>query len=463
MSTQLAIAGNRSPGAADDAFGRLPPYSQDAEAATIGSVMLDREAWENCAALVDADSFFTADHSLVWNVVTSLYRAKKPVDAVLVREELIRRGQLEEIGGTKELARMLDSVPSSAHGLHYAGIVAEKAKLRSIISAANEALRDVYGGEPAEAIATRLEKTAAALRDSGRIDSIQQVGAIARQVLDGKRAGNVTRLRTGLRELDDLCVGGLPIGLTTMIAGKPSMGKSQLGKQIARNIAEGIEGWQRPVPVGIVTIEETGPKIATNYMAAIGQVVNSRIIQNTLEADEWGRLDAAGDALLDLPVYIDDAQRRLSDIQRVARRLVRKHGCGVIVVDHIHLIDGETDANREQELSGISSGLKTLWKELNVAGVELLQMNRGSDREAIPELDHLRGSGSLEADGDLIMQLHRQDYFNWKKDPRNFQPDHRLCVYVNKNKDGPTGKVDLWFDGDHQQIVDWPVDASMFD
>jgi replicative DNA helicase len=295
------------------------------------------------------------------------------------------------------------------------------------------------GGEQADDIAGRLEKAAGHVRDVRHVDSIRRIGDIAREVLKGKKSGDVTRVRTGLRDLDDLCTGGLPIGQTTMIAAKPGMGKSLLGKQSARNIAEGI-GAQAAVPAGIITIEETGPKIATNYLSAIGQVVNSRIVKNAVDEQEWGRLEGAADAVDELPVFVDDAQRALSDIQRVARRMVRKHGCRVIIVDHLHLIDGETDANREQELSRISGGLKSLWKELGVVGVELLQVNRGGEREAVPEWDQLRGSGSLEADGDLIIQLHRQDYFDWKKNPYAFVPTHQLCAFVNKNKDGPVGR-----------------------
>jgi replicative DNA helicase len=445
-----------------DQFSKVPPHNLDAEAACIGSAVLDRDAWESSAALVDSHSFFSAEHGILWKVLSELHRSNVPVDVILFMDALVQRRLLDEVGGAAKLAIVLDCVPSAAHAQYYAGIVAEMAKRRAIITAANEAIRGAYAATnsatSSEDIISGLERQIAHVRDARRVDSIRRIGDIARAVLEGKRSGAVTRIRTGFRELDEVSAGGLPVGGTAMVGGKAGMGKSQLGKQIARNVGEGV-GDQPPMPVGIITIEETGEKIATNYLAAVGTVVNTHIVRNRLDPKEWGRLDAANEALDTLPIFVDDAQRKLKDIQRVARRLVKKHGCRVIIVDHLHLIDGETDANREQELSQISGGLKTLWKELGVAGVELLQMNRGGDRESLPELDHLRGSGSLEADGDLILQLYRPDYFAWKNDAANFVPDHHLCVFINKNKDGPVGKVSLFFDGDHQRITDWPCRA----
>jgi replicative DNA helicase len=229
------------------------------------------------------------------------------------------------------------------------------------------------------------------------------------------------------------------------------MGKSQLLKQVLLNNA--MEGRR----AGLVSIEETGSKIGENLLSNRGGVENSRIVYNRLDQDEWGRIEKARNEIADLPLFIDDAQFRISSIVATIRRLVKRHGCQIVGVDHLHLIDGETDANRTQEVTAISRTLKNTFKALGVAGVVCLQMNRrgASEQDAKPELDQLRDSEALVFDGDLIIQLHRRDYYEWKKAGPNFVPDHRLEVYVNKNKGGPVGSRELYFDGDTQSVGDW--------
>lgn len=457
-------------------FDRLPPHSIDAEKCLLSSMMLDKDVIGEVGQIIDRDAFFQADHQVIFDVLLKMHRANRPVDAILLREELGKRQLLEEVGGNEYLGEILNTMPSAAHAMYYARVVAEKAKLRRIIEACNDGIRACYapsGSEdPAGDIAARLERASVAVRETGHADTIQTIERAVHDVLEAKSSKTATRLYTGLTEIDVLC-GGVPLSLFTTVAGKAGMGKSQLCKQIARNIAAGIPartwhqadafgdptylelGAQPGWPVGIITIEENAPKIATNYLAGESGVVNDRIVYNRLSADDWASLTDAVPRLAALPIFIDDAQRKLSDIVRVAKRMVRKHGVRAIVVDHLHLVDGETHANREQELSQISGGLKALFKELRVSGIVAQQMNRGgnADRGTPPELDHLRGTGTLEADGDLIMQLNRDDYFNWKKD--GFVPNHRLDIYVNKNKDGAVGMRHAYFDGDSQTVTDW--------
>lgn len=444
-------------------FDRLPPQSIEAEKCLLASMMLDADICDECLSLVGRDHFYQADHQILFDVIADRRKAGKPIDAVLMREELIRRCLLDEIGGVAYLAEILNSVPTAAHASHYAAIVAEKYKLRQIIAACNDGLRSCYtphDTDPADAIASNLEAAAASIRDHGTKDSIRSIETIAHEVLDQLgRTEVVDRYATGLTALDDL-IGGLPVSENIVIAGRAGMGKSQLAKQLVFNIASG------GVPCGIITVEETQQKIAKNYISGVAHVENSRLMYRRLTGDDWKRLPEAVGKLAKLPIYVDDAQQKLSQIQASASRMARKYGCKVIVVDHIHIIDGEGDSRmqREQEITKISGGLKFLWKKLGVVGIQCAQVNRqgGAEADAPPELWHLRGSGSIEQDGDLILQLHRPDYFRWKKEGDNFQPDHQLHVYVNKNKHGPVGMTTLYFDGDHQTVRDWEHDTNSF-
>jgi replicative DNA helicase len=437
---------------AETEFDRLPPHSTDAEEALLGAIAIDAQAFADVRPMLRGDSFFSADNQILYRTLAELYAAGKKVDMVLLRETLSVRGLLEEIGGTTYLMRILGGVPVVAYARHYAEIVVEKARLRELIAAANDVIRRCYAPMPeqgAEKIAAGLEAAAVSVREHGFVDSTRTLEEIIHEVISGKLNKVERRISTGLDELDELC-GGLPLGRLTYVAGRAGMGKSQLCKQIVLNCAK------RGVPCGIIAIEETGEKIAENYLANQSGIENNRIVYNNMGEVEWTAVMDAVPGLAPLPIVIDDAQRRLSSIETVVRRMVRKHKCRMIVVDHLHLIDGETEAAREQEITKISGGLKLLWKQLNVAGLVAAQVNRGggSEHESPPELWHLRGSGSLEQDGDLILQLHRPDYYRWKKE-QNFKPDHKLTVYVNKNKDGAVGSREFYFNGDRQSIESW--------
>ncbi len=437
-------------------FDRLPPSSIEAEMCYLASAMLDKQVFEDTRDMLSPDQFYQADHGIIYQVLCEMYRAGKAVDAVLLSEELKRRGLLDEIGGTSYLGQILNSVPSPAHGEHYAKIVCEKARLRELISLSNEIIRECYrphDADPSDAIISRIDSQLQSIRDRGQRDTIRTLESFAHEVFDRMERQQIDRVSTGIQSLDEL-VGGLPVGGTTLISGRPGSGKSQLAKQIARNRASNCGD-----RVGIITIEETGRKIATNYLASVSGISNHALMYRRLRPEDWTRLPEAVGLVSAIPIVIDDAQQKLGSIEATAMRMVRKYGCGTIIVDHIHLIDAEMPGkpNRTAEITKISSGLKFLFKRLNVAGILVCQENRqNSSGDQKPDLRDLRDSGTLEQDGDLILQLYRPDYFNWKKND-NFIPDHKLHVYVSKNKDGPVGEVTLKFDGDSQTISDWPV------
>jgi replicative DNA helicase len=436
-------------------FDKLPPHSIASEMCLLASMMLDKEIVDEVRAIVDRDAFFQADHQIIFDAILRMHDAGRPVDSVLLREELIRQQLLDDIGGVQYIAQILNSVPSAAHGVHYAREVAECHKLRELIRASNDTLRRAYGPhklEDADAMAADLERAAAAIQHHGTADTVRRLDAIVDEVLAQKRERAETRQCVGLTRLDDLS-GGLPIGGHTLVAGGAGMGKSQFIKQIQMNLATA------GTPCGLISIEESAHKIGENMLANQSGVPNSSIVYNTLTKSDWLSLDTARKQIVGLPYYVDDVPMKLSAIMASAKRMAKKYGCKVIAVDHQHLIVGDGSAardNREEELSQISGALKRLWKSLGVAGVVASQVNRNATQgeDTPPELRHLRGSGALEQDGDLIIMLHRPDYYRWKKDP-NFTPNHRLIAYVNKNKGGPVGQVELYFDGDQQAVRDW--------
>lgn len=428
------------------------PHSLEAEATVLATVLYHPQVFSEIRPFLRPQSFYSADYGVIFESMCALADAGKPVTGEMVREHLRNRGLYQEIGGAKTLNDLIAQLPTPHFVEHQARVVAEKAKLRELITIAGELQKKCLARtrhiEPSEEIAKWLDASISEICERGTVDTIRPLSDLVVETLDAKERREAERIPTGLKDLDNL-VGGLPITGHTLVAGKAAMGKSQLCKQFVRNIAA------TGVPCGIVAIEESGRKIAENYLAGASGIANSKIVYNTVTAEEMGCVIEAAPQVANLPIFVDDAQNRLSSIERSVRRMVRKYKCRVIVVDHLHLIDGEFDGPREQDISNISRRLKNLWKELRVVGVVAAQLNRGGEREAPPELHDLRGSGSLEQDGDLIIQLHRQDYYEWKKQGDTFRPDHRIRMFVNKNKSGSVGYRDAYFDGDSQTISDW--------
>ncbi len=431
-------------------FDRLPPHSADAEMCMLASMMLDREICGRVLQVVTrGEACYSPDHQILFEAIQQLHVQGKPVDAVIVREQLAKRGQLEEIGGTSMIATVLSTVPSAAHGEHYARIVREKAILRAAIRVANDLLRDAYGPigdrQPAEVLDQAAQRLIAIARNGGNT-IIHRLGDVLAEIIAGDEQAVGKRYPTGLASLDKQ-IGGIRRGGNHLIAGKASMGKSALIKQFADNLSAG------GVPVGIISVEESRYKIGENFLSNNSGVANHRIAFRKANAADHAEMVKAYQRLADRGVFIVDAARSLSEISAAAQQLVVQHKCEVIIVDHLHIVDGEVrdGSSREREISKISAGLKWLWKSLDVAGVSCAQLNRssGSDR---PTLSSLRDSGSLEQDADVVMLLHRQDFYRMGE--IGYEPDNVLEIGVLKNKDGPAAIVPVHFDREHQRVTD---------
>ena len=434
-------------------FDRLPPHSIEAEMSFLGSITLagdDRTIIAHARQLVSRDDFYQADNQIIFDTAIRMYDRKQPIDALTLREELKRSGVYEEIGGREYLASIMGSVPSSAHYAGYATTIREKSLLRQLISACNDAIRSAYAPRHGEAIqeaagelmglSARLAKIAAGAEAA----KVHKLYDVSREIIQRKASGEELRMPTGIQKLDDV-IGGLRKGSKTIIGGKPGMGKSSLCKQLLMNLS------RCGVRCGIISIEETRYKIAENALANLSGVPNNRIAFGTACEEEWVSIDVAVEQTEKIPLFIVDCARKLSQIVAMAHLLATQHGCEVIAVDHLHIIDGECDENRNIEMTKISAGLKQCWKDLNVAGIEAAQLNRAGGSER-PALTNLRDSGSLEADGDVVLLLHRDDYY--RKTGNAGPMDNILEVIVAKNKDGACGTVFLNFDEARQLISD---------
>ncbi len=442
-------------------FDRLPPHSIEAERCLVASMLIERKAIGDVLPLVDREAFYQTDHQIYFDVISELHRNDKPIDAVIVRAELQNRQKFEEAGGTDYLTTLLYAVPSAAHIMQYAKIVREHYIGRCLIATANDLLRKAYAPFEGEGhyveMAQKFERRAAALAVSGVLPSIINLNDAIEALRQQKEAGDVRRIPTELVQLDKYIGGGIPVGKWTLIAGQPGMGKSQLAKQIIKNVTEAGR------PAALISLEEDRLKIAANMIANITGLNNDHIT-----CAKWGPGDfnAAADAMGEerANFHIEDSCERLSEIEATVTQAVLKNNCELVVIDHIHLIDAQVPhRTREQQVALISRTLKMLAKRLDIALIGLCQLNRGGgaqDHSRPPVLRDLRDSGSLEQDGDLILMLHRLDYFHEME--LNYTKTNKIDCYVNKQKDGPKAVVPLLFDGDHQRITDW-IETNAFD
>lgn len=433
-------------------FDRLPPHDIEAEQCAIASMILSVSAEEFHAIRRTAsrDHFYQADHQIIHSVLCDLRDAGRPTDAVILRSELHRRGILAEVGGAGYIAQMMNTVPSAAHGEHYAKIVREKALLRGCISTANALLRNAYATsleDHAADIASKAIRELSILATTGLIEKIRSLEDAVADVISRKGNDEVRRIPTGLIEFDD-AIGGLPKGKFTMIGGRPGMGKSLVIKQILRNIAG------KGIRVGIISIEETCEKIAENSLAAASGIANNKIAYGNLSQEEWAEVINGAVQLAKLSFHIADYPTKLADVENAITTLAVEKKCEVIAIDYIQLIDGDEE-NENREITMVSRAIKAAFKRLGVAGVAAAQLNRLSEHgePRWPTLKDLRGSGSLEQDGDLIVLLHSEDYFRRQKGD-HFR-DNKLMLLVRKNKDGPQADVPVLIDPKTQEIKNW--------
>jgi replicative DNA helicase len=438
-------------------FDRLPPSSVEAERCVIASMVLDPKCIPVVRAVLQTDAFYQPDHGILFDVIGDLYDAERAVDIKLVYGELDRRKLLDEIGGGAHLAQILDAVPSAAHVEHYCEDVRDKWVWRQGIEACNAYLRSAYAphrGTQAGAEASRkLADAMSAASATGYADGFRKVGDVAMDVYDRLGRKETRFIATDLKELDGV-TGGVPVGGFTLIGGRPGMGKSQTARQIAHNAAA------RGVRAAIVTVEETDEKIAGNLLAAASGIANNRIMFGTVSEHEFGDLFEGARKLDRLPLWINDDPVTLSEVVAAVTIAATKYRCELVVVDYLQLIDPQVGDNENREITMVSRGLKAAFKRLDLAGIAAVQLNRGNEGQGgkeirLPTLRDLRGSGSLEQDGDLIVLLHRNDYY--QKGVPGHVNDNQIQAVVAKNKSGRTAMVPLLFNGDAQTVADWPA------
>ena len=430
--------------------GRMPPQSIDAEMSILGSLMLDREAMYRVADMLSVRDFYKPSHQLIYEAMLDLFKAHEPIDVLSVSSRLREKGILEDIGGSSYLASLVNLVPTASHALHYAKIVNKKRVLRDLIDASYHIAELGYKEE--ESVENLLDEA------EQRVFSISQT-SIQQDFLPVKDAlqeawerldnlhkgdGALRGITTGFKDLDNL-IGGLQKSDLIILAARPSLGKTSLMLDIARNAALDPN---TKASVGLFSLEMSREQLIDRLIAARAGIDLWKLRTGRLSSEgddnDFVRIRDAMEDLSQAPIYIDDeAMPTVMQIRAMSRRLQAEHGLDLVVVDYLQLIKGHERAeNRVQEVSEISRSLKALAKELNVPVLAISQLSRAveSRTDSIPKLSDLRESGSLEQDADLVMFIYREDKAKKSTDRRNVAD-----ILIEKHRNGPTGRVELYF------------------
>jgi len=422
-------------------FDRLPPHSIEAEMCLLASMMLDREMVGQIIPLIDRDSFYQADHQIIFDVLIKLYEQNRPIDAVILYEELAKRQLLEEIGGKGYLAQILGTIPSAAHGAHYAEIVREKALLRQLIAASNDCLRDAYAPhEQADLILDKAEKRIFAIAEKKVSNSVEPLEHVLHEVFEMIENRGQRGLESGFHELDDM-LNGLQKGEMVIVAARPSMGKTAF----ALNVIEHVAADQR-LPAAIFSLEMSKQQLAQRMLCSRGQIDAHKLRKGMLNSQEYTKLATIVGELAKAPIWVDDSPGLTPlELRAKARRLKLQHDIKCLMIDYMQLMDNPGPENRQQQISEISRAVKSVARELNIPVICLSQLNRQTEgREGHrPRMSDLRESGSIEQDADVIMLLHREDYY--KMSEPDFVPDNIAEIIIAKQRNGPTGTIKLTF------------------
>ena len=428
--------------------GRTMPESLAAEAAVLGSMMIDPECIGQVVEQLRAEAFYRVEHQIIFDALTGLYESNKGgvIDGVLVRDELEKRNQLGDVGGAEYLARIMDSVPSSANVMFYVNIVKDKLLLRELIQAGTDILDDAYagGGETNQKLDEAERKIFAVTNKkiSGSAASIKDLVVQAYSLIEKRDGKHVTGLPTGYFELDEMTC-GLQNGEMIIVAGRPSMGKTSLALNIAEHIA-----LQENVGVGIFSLEMGQQQLAERFLCSVSKIESQLVRKGMLDTSHYEELVKACGVLSEAPIYVDDtAGLTPLELRGKARRLKSRYDIGCIVVDYLQLMSlgGGRVESRQQEITTISRYLKALARELEVPVLVLSQLNRSPEgREGHrPRMSDLRESGSIEQDADVVMLLHREDYYH--RGEADYEDNNAAEVIIAKQRNGPTGSVGLRF------------------
>ena len=425
--------------------GKIPPQNVDAEMSLLGAVLIDEEVLADITEHVKPKDFYDKRHAVIYDAIMRLYEKNKPVDLLTLTDELKRKKEIDEIGGSAYLTELTNYVPTAAHAESYAEIVAQKAVRRRLIKASGEISELGYDEQTTtQELLQQAEAELFSVSDQSLKQDLTSLESILTDSFDRleelpRNKGALRGVRTGYRDLDNMTA-GLQRSDLIILAARPAMGKTTLVTNLAYNVATIAKQ-----PVLFFSLEMSKEQLVDRMLADASGVDSWNIRTGNLSDDDFSKLSEAMGEMAEAPIFIDDTPGlSVLEMRTKARRAAHDQPLGLIIIDYLQLMQGSgrDNGNRVQEVSEISRGLKLIARELNVPVIALSQLSRSVESRSpqIPQLADLRESGSIEQDADIVMFIYREAYYNPDTERENVTD-----LIIAKHRNGPVGKVELYF------------------
>lgn len=418
---------------------RVPPQNIEAEEAVIGSMLIEQNAVISALEILKPEDFYKENHRIIFRQIAEMADKLEAVDLVTLSERLKNAGYLEKIGGAAELARLANFVPTAANVEYYARIVAEKSVLRRLIAASTEIAASAYDSQyEVDEILDKAEETIFQISQGRTTQGYVHLKDVLVETMEkleylASHQGNVVGLSSGFSDLDSITSGFQPSDLI-ILAARPSVGKTSLGLNIARNIAI-----REDCSVAVFSLEMSREQVAQRLLCSESAINSQKLRNGFLSDDEWRRLSIGLGRLGEAKIFIDDTPGiSVMELRAKARRIKAEHGLGLVVVDYLQLMRTRKQENRQQEISEISRSLKSLARELDVPIIAMSQLSRAVEQrqDRRPVLSDLRESGAIEQDADVVIFLYTEP---------ELEQNNLIELIVAKQRNGPTGNLKLFF------------------
>ena len=430
----------------DNTYAHVQPQATEIERAVLGALMIDKDAYAVVCESLTPESFYEPRNQKVYQAIMELSLKERPVDIWTVTEQLAKQGDLEMVGGPGYVTELSSRVASSANIEYHARIIAQKSLARQLISFTSNIQTKAF--DETVDVDDLMQEAEGSLfelgqrnmkKDYTQIDPVVKNAVAVIQKAAANKDG-LTGVPTGYHKLDDITSGWQPSDLV-IIAGRP----------VAKNIAADYQ-----VPMAFFSLEMSNVQLVNRLISNVCEIQGSKILNGQLQQDEWERLDKRLNKLLGAPLYVDDTPGlSVFELRTKARRLVREHGVRIIMIDYLQLMNanGMRFSSRQEEVSVISRSMKGLAKELDVPILALSQLNRGVEsRDGLegkrPQLSDLRESGAIEQDADMVLFVHRPEYYHIYEDDKGRDLHGMAQIIIAKHRKGATGDVLLTFRGE---------------
>ncbi len=444
----------------DNSYAHLQPQALDIERVVLGALMVDKDAFSMISDTLRVETFYEPKHQKIFKAIQSLYLHDHPVDVLTVLDELRSQGTLEEIGGEGYVLELSASVASSAHIEYHTKILNKKHLARQLISFAGMIETEAFDESiDVDELMQRAEGGLFEISQKNIKSDYVQIDPVIKKAVENiqkssQTAGGLTGISTGYKKLDEVTSGLQPSDLM-IIAGRPAMGKTSFALSMAKNIAV-----DQHIPIGFFTLEMSDIQLGDRLISNACEIAGSKIMSGQLSPDEWERLDRNLAKLNNVPLYIDQTSSlSIFELRTKARRMVRSEGVKVIMIDYLQLMtaSGMRVNSRQEEVSAISRSLKGLAKELNIPIIALSQLNRqvdsrGDGMDKRPMLSDLRESGSIEQDADIVLFVHRPEYYKIYDDGHGTDLRGKAQIIIAKHRKGATKDILLGFKGEYTRF-----------